>query len=345
MSNSRDSELISSTFLTDKKFWIKRIKFDTPLKYVFLILYFYQLGFFILYIIGIENYFKSILNLLADSVALVLFALTIYIGNKLPQDFQELIFSNENLFKSNQSYIDYKNHVKTKFYSKYELIIPLVFGLFFGTLFYAQIEWSSSSIFLNIYFIIIGLILMILSLISFSALILIIFTFQCLNKLGTKKFPLNISYKELKTGAFESIGKLIISISIPMIAISTLLSILGLLSIFTQKLYLAGYIAIFLGILISCLLTLLLYKNTSHIHKAIVRYKSAVKSVILSKIKIDPNDPQKILDFDEIDKIHNFYYEVDKINDWPYNPTSLKKFAITFATSVLPLMLSFFGLG
>ncbi|GAH06174.1 unnamed protein product, partial [marine sediment metagenome] len=46
-----------------------------------------------------------------------------------------------------------------------------------------------------------------------------------------------------------------------------------------------------------------------------------------------------------IHSIHEYYDRIDEINDWPFNPTSIKKLVITLGSSVVPLLLSFIGLG
>ena len=46
-----------------------------------------------------------------------------------------------------------------------------------------------------------------------------------------------------------------------------------------------------------------------------------------------------------ISNIHDYYDKIDNVSDWPFNPTSIKKLVITLGSSVVPLIISFFGIG
>ena len=76
-----------------------------------------------------------------------------------------------------------------------------------------------------------------------------------------------------------------------------------------------------------------------------MKFKQNLKLNILKQVQKNLLRHPREINFHEIFNIHEFYDEIDKISDWPFNPTSIRKLTITFSTSVLPLLLSFFGIG
>ena len=93
-------------------------------------------------------------------------------------------------------------------------------------------------------------------------------------------------------------------------------------------------------------LSILLYLNTIHIHRAITEFKESLKLNLANEIHniglktIDELDVHK--KYKTIFNIHNYYNEVDKINEWPYKSKSIKKLILFLLSSVLPLILSFY---
>ena len=47
---------------------------------------------------------------------------------------------------------------------------------------------------------------------------------------------------------------------------------------------------------------------------------------------------------DKIYELNTFYDEIDKISEWPYTTSSIKKLVISIGTSIVPLILSFVGI-
>ena len=349
----------NKNFLTEINNWMKRIKFNTRLKYSFIILYFFWIFVEIFVVSGIMNYLTGML--FADLLTILVFLVGIHVGSKTPKDFQEMIIDNKNIFKSNEIFLDYIEAVKDIFKSKKEFLIPLLLGLllllgFLQADFSTNFEYATLSgktyilvgaeqTLYMIVRIIYAILYCILALVAFSAILIVFNTFKCLNKLGMKQYRLNVTYKDLKTGSFEAIGRFIMKLSLPMIILSTFISIFGLIGVLVLNDPVFGYMQLGLGIVVTFIMSFLLYKNTINIHKAISKYKLELKDQVLKKIQQNLLAPPREIDYDEICDLHDFYDEVDTIYDWPFNPASIKKLTITLGSSVFPLLLSFFGIG
>jgi len=182
-----------------------------------------------------------------------------------------------------------------------------------------------------------------------SGLVIIIITFMCINKLGNEEYPLNVLYQDLKIGAFEEIGKFVISLSIPSILLSTGFSVIGLLNILIFKAFFVGYTLLIVGLVITLIFSYLLYTNTTNLHDAITRFKFNLKYQLIEEIQnltTEEKDEYKLdrtKKYQTIRNIHDYYEKIDEINDWPFNPKSIRKLTITFFSSILPLIMSLFG--
>jgi len=347
------------------KFWKNRIKFDSAFLYTWFIIYFFQavVNNYFYYII-----FKEINFPFFDILVLSTMIFALYIEKLIKGSFEDLIVSNKEIFQSKESFQRYLNYMYNKFDSKLEKYLPIIFILIYvailflfmdlwGNLLFGGHLWGDFMIptdfyFLNIIKIIleVGFVWSTWFLVVGSGLIIIITTFLCINQLGSETFPLNVTYEELKIGAFEKIGKFVISLSIPSILISTVFSILGLINIYLFEEFFVGYIYLFIGLFITIIFAYLLYKNTINLHEAIKRFKFNLKYDLIKEIQnlttekeenYNLNRSQK---FQTIRNIHHYYDRIDEINDWPFNPKSFRKLTITFLSSILPLILSFFGL-
>ncbi len=183
------------------------------------------------------------------------------------------------------------------------------------------------------------------ALLGISTIIVIVSVFSSINKLGTPGFSLRINYKELRFGSFDKIGRFIINISIPVIGVSFFLSAIGLIWIFIFDNYYNGIINIIVGFVIIVVLVILLFIDTVHIHSRMLDFKKTEMEKVLNTIQniLYTHDPDGI-DYRNICDIHRFYYEIEKIHTWPYNPKTMRNLIITLLTSVIPLVLSFFGI-
>lgn len=349
--NSKSFE--DNNLLADFKFWINRIRFDTPLKYTFfgLILVAQLIN---IYIIGWESYIASAFYL-RDLLVVGLFIYSIFISKKIPSLFKESLFRE---ILKDDCYEGYVKSVKKTFKSKSEFFLPLLgiisiiaflYMLISGTFRYTfeRRIWTDRYLegymyILNVIcFLLTSIVYMILFILFISAFIMLLSAYKCINKLGTKDYPLNVRYKNLKSGAFETIGIFIISLTIPTILLSTLLGILGLFYIFTFGDAAIGYLYVGAGFGLTSIFCILLYINTLHLHQSIVDEKRRLLMKIMADIQ-KLLDEEKV-DYNQIQVVHAFYEKVKEINDWPFNPASIKKLAITFSSSVVPLILSFFG--
>jgi len=343
------------------KFWKNRLYLDGKLKYGFFILYFSQMLLHIYFIGGLHEFLADIPIFDIIIIASMIFAL--FMESKIKGSFEDLIVDNKAIFESDNIFEKYLEYVYQKFKSKTETYLPVILFIIWFIIYifmmdvpnkflnntYQGRQVPSDLYWLNITKFVITKFLIWLPWILTvgSALILIIYSFQCINKLGTEEFPLHVTYQDLKIGAFESIGKFVISMSIPAIILSTFFSITGLINIFILESLGPGYGFLIASLLITTMFSLLLYKNTLHIHEAITKFKFNLKYKLIKEIQEITTEEQDSFvgeNYQTIKNIHDYYDRIDEINDWPFNPKSLRKLFITFSSSILPLILSFLGL-
>lgn len=342
--------------LTNIKNWGKRFRFDRPIILIMILIlgilvepvYYIYIGDFEWYVRGYYGYLWDIFT-----VAATLYCLWIELN--IPRKFQELLIVNKEFFESEEISKKFKRFARDTFRSKKEFYIPLIIAFFlitpmvYGTyIYYITHRWDSNWDILTINIVrdtIYYMFFTIAILIAASGVIIVALSFKCLNHLGTEEFPLKVSYKELRMGDFYDLGKFIISVTIPGILFSTLMSLIGLFYILVFKVYSTGYIIIFSAIIIDLILIVILYRSTINIHKAIIKFKSKLKKFLLDEINKYSTPTSGEINYQKICNIHDYYDKIDKISDWPFNPTSFKQLIITFISTVVPLLLSLFGFG
>jgi hypothetical protein len=344
------------------RFWRERLKFNTSLKYLFFFLY----GIHLIDLFITNEFSLNPTFYFLDIIIIITIIFALHIVKKIKYYFQDIINTNSSIFKSEESFRNYHKFLIRRYKTKKEQYIPIIFYFIwfsisfsnnFITIITGTYELGIPSLSLLMRILKIGswilwyYLALNWMLIVGSAFIIFITTFMCINKLGSEEFPLRVTYEDLKIGAFEKIGKFIISLSIPAILLGTFFSIVGLGYIFLMKNYLYGYLMLSASLIITILFAGLLYKNTIHIHEAIVSFKEKLKQNLIDQIQEltwkqkDASDlSEKHMMYHTIYNIHDYYEKVDDINDWPFNPTSLRKLTITFSSSVLPFLLSFIGI-
>ena len=303
---------------------------------------------------------------LTDLVILAGWVYALYVTKTIHVDFEEMIIQNKLIFHSEETFNNYIEFIRNSYKNKKEVIIPGLLGLLYSIGFlylfgissgfaigglggvvlqFEGVEIIFNAITLTVSTIIVGMIFTLVM----DALLVIVSTFKCINQLGTSEYPLKVTYKDLKIGAFNIIGKFILSITLPSIIISTFFSVIGLFLILAFGQIFIGYIFIGIGMFITLTLSFLLYKNTTHIHDAISLYKHELKSKLLDFIEVINSQPPGQMDlnlqYKIVYNIHDYYDRIDAANDWPFNPTSIKKLVVTLGSAILPLMLSFISLG
>ena len=174
-----------------------------------------------------------------------------------------------------------------------------------------------------------------------SGVLLLFSFFKGINALGDK-FSLRVTFRNLKLGYFDDIGKFIMSVSIPTILFSTFYSILGFYIIVVIRNLFLGYAFMGISIVLTIIISSLLYKNTLNIHNSIVLSKKNLKISLLKDIDALSSLKSKSK-YDTLEKINIYYDRIESISDWPFNPKSIKKLVITLGSSVVPLLLSFIG--
>ncbi|TKJ19853.1 MAG: hypothetical protein CEE43_14055 [Promethearchaeota archaeon Loki_b32] len=353
---------LQSNFITNIKFWRNRLKFDTPIKYIYLIILVIFWSIYYVYIWGLENYFNSWVPL-SDLIIVGTLFFAFHLTKKIPKSLEELIALNKRIIEPEEVFKKYVNYVHETFSSKIEIYFPIIFGIIYGlgSFFFVGMSalagYGPEGIYLEGHKLVIHTInyfvalswTVIYIIFIVSGLVILLNTLRCLNKLGTEEYPLNVTYEDLKIGAFDSIGKFIISTSIPCIILSTFFSIMGLYVLFVFNNIIIGYFYIITSILLTVIFSTLLYRNTIHIHEAIKQYKFNLKYSLIQQIKTISLKNSTEMDihkkYKTIYNIHDYYEKVDEVSDWPFNPTSIKKLVITLSSSVIPLIISFFGLG
>ena len=337
-------------FLGGLNYWLKRIRYDTKFWFSFIIIFaIWWISGRFLY--GIDTYLQEAGYLLGALVLIITIGI-VFFAPKYLKNFINMIIVDKEIFLSEKEYTDFMALMKKSLTFKGEYFISLIGALLYaGLVFYSPYVINNTSFegilrYIFILFMVTGALTNgITALLGFSTIIVIISIFRCINKLGTSEFSLNINYKELKMGAFNNIGKFIMEVSIPVIIISAYLSILGLVWIYLFDNYLYGLSTIIVGFLIILLIAFLSYKNTIHIHERIVEFKAKEKRRLMDHVQqlISKPNPEEI-DYDKVYKIEVLYKQIEKIYTWPYDPKTVKKLFITLGSSVLPLILSFFGL-
>lgn len=340
--------------------WVHRLKMNTKFKY------FYLTGMItasalLLIMFGMEYFTSEVF--ISDTIIYVAFFFCLYLGKKITTEYEELLLTSEKIFGDEQKYESFIKHVNDIFRSKLELFLPLLAGVAYGMAFFYlgseanftvfQIsgrtlhfaEGSIQQIFKIIQMSIVLVIFSCVIMLVMSTLLTLYLTFKSINDMGTDEFQLTVTYKDLKIGAFNEIGKFIISISIPTIILSTIISILGAIVAIIYNNTIVGIFYMGLGLYVVIATSVLLYSNTVHIHNSITQYKRTLSNKIIDKVQFILNRPPFEIDYDTIFEIHQFYHDVVEISDWPFNPTSIKKLVITLGSSLLPIVFSFTQLG
>ena len=170
--------------------------------------------------------------------------------------------------------------------------------------------------------------------------------FLSINEIGSDKYPLAITFSDLRIGTINKIGGFIISISIPALLMATTVGINGSMMLLYYKEInsITSYLETLIGIPTVVLLSVLLYKCTMKIHFAIVDFKEKLYWDINSEIEIELVKENNLKDFNRITQMNIFYEKLEKIQDWPFDPTSLKKFTVTSLSTLFPIILSLFGI-
>ena len=352
------------------KFWRNRIFFDTPLKYIMIPIFFlnFMLEF---YLVGMPYILDG--TFLRFLMYVSVFSYCVYLGARIPYKFDNLITSNKKILSLQKVEVDedhikrventydtFVDYIRQTFSWRIEFWGGIIFalGFFFMDLYYfgfrtnfayrmvagERVYYSPQDIPLSILWVFdTALVFFFIAIITVSTLFMIIATFMCINKLGSEEYPLNVKYADLKIGAFNEIGQFILSLTIPTIVVFTSFSIIGLIQVFIFREAFVGFVVVAIGSMGILAMAVLLYMNTIHIHEAITDFKDKLKNSLINQVQdmlLDEIDR----DFNKIQKIHAFYERVESINDWPFNPASIKKLTITLGSSVLPLVLSIFGI-
>jgi len=360
------------TVLAGTSYWRRRLKFEGPLCLIYL-------GFTAaiilssVYIWGFEYYFITTQTQWADIINLIVFYVFLLLSTRIRNSFKKLEILDVNNERANpfqprldettgkiiaskeRVYVEFKGLITDAFSSKLELLAPISAGLFFllsaviggFVLFASELEGLKLIVYMVVALCIGSVSIMLLIVSALSGILTMMASYRCLNKIGTKEYPINDDYNSLRSGKYEEIGKYIISFTIPIILLGTFISIVGLFYIFATAEDFAGFIYVVMGLLIAVFMSFLLYKNTVNLHRAISDGKQDLKERVISEMH-EINERQYPVDqydkkYKTLVNMQSFYVSIDEINDWPFNPTSIKKLVITLGSSAVPLVLSLFG--
>jgi len=346
-------------FLTGLKFWRNRIKFDTPLMYIYFILW--VIPIICIWIMASGAPIDAASYTMQGSMWITLFIFSIYLGKRVPHKFQELILNSRTMFEDDEAYNSYIIFITNSFKSKTEKILPLLLGISLCALYIVGIGMMTGYdsyqdltivplpeeliIFNMMQNIVNGFQLFFMAINMVSTLLILLSTFKCIKMLGVSPYNLRVNYKDLRIGAFNDVGKFILSIAIPALILSTTFSIMGLVMTVVFNSAIIGMTEMIVGLVIVVFMSYLLYNNTIHIHNSITEYKKEISNSIIDRIQILLEKPPMEIDYDKIYEIHAFYHDITDINDWPFNPASIKKLLITLGSSLIPILLSLTQLG
>jgi hypothetical protein len=339
------------------KFWAARLKMNSK---------FFQFLYLLLIISNFWSYFtvvgfdRWLANnaYFNDVVYLSAIFASLYIQNTLPKQYEEMMRTSSGIFRNIAEYKKFQVYVSKRFSSKLEKLLPLALGILLFLVYLAMTlpkkfnyhSTAAETIYFTTdytryvymyWFFASTLTYSITAILAVDMVLLIYFTFGCLNKLGSAEYPLKVTYVDLKIGAFTKIGQFLISLSIPIIFLATIISIIGMFYNILYTGYLLAYLYMGAGILIAFSLSYLLYHNTLHIHHSIVSFKDDLIYETITKVQ--DLLAQENRNYRHIEIVHNFYREIQAINVWPFNPRSLKKLTLTLGSTVVPFFLSFLG--
>ena len=331
------------------KYWVNRIRFDSIFCLSFFVIFIICWILRNLYIVGLEEYIRTA-GYLMDLIYLGTVVFLLYILNRGPYELTNLINKNREIFKNIDDFNKYMGNVRSIYDSKTELYIPVIITVIFQIcylLFLAPIiapidEILRSPLYLTTYILYVIWSSIFILLVS-SGFILFITAFIWINKLGKKEYPLNVTFANLKSGVFDNIGMFVLKISIPSSLVGTFYSILGLYMVLVLK-NILGYTFIAVSMLATFIVILLLYKNTIHVHESIILFKKGLKLNLLESIDLVEKTEDLSQRYQTIYNINNYFEKIDEISDWPFDPGSIKKILLTIISSVVPFVLSLFGI-
>jgi hypothetical protein len=350
MEQSIKTNELSTVSLTDIKYWPEKLKFKTSFKYYFLILT--LIAVIYLTIIEPETLIDSLFTYIN---LLTIYILALYLNSKIPKKFQKIIHDNKQIFEDHEKY---RKYVSKIFNSPLEVYIPLICAFLYAIVsvylygfnrdFFGYMELKSGT---TVYFSGLGRILygihtflvagynFFIIALAISTVFVIFFNMICIDKLGSDDYLIIINYKELKIGTLKSFGKWAIYIIIPPILLCTSLGATGFFYLVFYDAVVQGYFMMITGITIALIATILLFKITNDLRETIVKCKQKLKDQLADELP--ESFEEKPVDFIAFEAKKNLYESVDEIENWPFDISTVKKLFLTFATSVLPLILSF----
>ncbi len=329
------------------RYWINRIKYDTPFWISFLFLFISNWIMTNIFIRGLDFYIERG-GYFIDLIFISTFLFVVYISNTGTSDLLELInlMHEKDIFATKESFNNYMIYIRKIYNSKIELYLSFISAIIFGIGYLLFIADNINLGILNILNYIITFVMgFIFILLITSGLIQYIYGYRFLKILGKEeKVPLRVSYEDLKIGLFDKFGKFVMKISIPSIILGTFFSAFGLYLVLVVKDY-NGYTFIGISAFATIIFVLLLYKNTMNIHKSIIKSKTDLKEKLIKQIDIiEKNTEMKPKDiYQTIYNIHSYIEKVNEISNWPFDSASIKKLVFTIGSSVVPLVLSLFG--
>lgn len=340
----------------------KRLSLLSLISIIFFILYaIVELGYLIL--VGHEFYlsvFQYYFNILIVSV----FILSIYMLLKIPSGLKKKIDKVEIVFIEKKNYQNYLLDINRLFKKTYIIIMPIFVGILVAVFYlystgiatnFEYLIWAGEIIYFEgfqiIYFVIIksfALVFYFLFTIVFSmALIFGTLSFICLNKIGTKKYPLNITYRDLRGGILRNIGDFILSIAIGVLIFAILWSILGFIHIYLFQMILHGLFYLTTGLSITIIGIIVLVDYIYHNHREIVKGKDKLLNQLLEDIhKITSQsftnfDPKN---FQRLKFLEEYFDRIENISDWSFNTLRIRElFFALLIDLIIPVILFIVG--
>ncbi|MFX0099832.1 MAG: hypothetical protein ACFFCS_09625 [Candidatus Hodarchaeota archaeon] len=337
-------------FLQDFRYFPERMRLNSKLKYVFLLILLCALTFTYLFS---EVLFLDYGNWIYGFLWFILFYSLLYVGYRIRREFERLMFQSLEIFKNRDVFELYIDYTKKSLNPKREGNLSFTIATFgsCGTLIYLVAYLNPdllgySDVFENspLHFGVLALIFWAITYfysggICASAFFFGFNTFNIFMKLGTKEFPISLNYKDLKSNSLIAFGKRTLFMCSIFAIMTSVIGIIGLIYIIIYNDMIAGLAGVLLGFIISIILLYIFFKLSIHLHNIIVGIKSDLKTEILSDIQITLDDSPSIGEkYDTLHKMHSFYNEIENINEWPFNLSSILKLTFSVISAFFPFI-------
>ncbi|MHA1734332.1 MAG: hypothetical protein ACTSU5_20525, partial [Promethearchaeota archaeon] len=180
------------------------------------------------------------------------------------------------------------------------------------------------------------------ALFAFSIIMAFLKIVLAISSIGNDEFRIDITYMDLKVGTYQEIGVFPLSMGLIMIMSATMLGVLGYFYLSVLK-SATGYWFMLIMLVVDSVAVFCIFYSTVTIHNQIVEFKEDLTGRLKDYINRALAVGMEKVDFGNLQRMNRFCDEVHKIGDWPLNPASVKKIALSLLSGLLPFMLTIFA--